>query len=389
MQESISAEDKSIGFDYQYYYFLLKLLNLKKGETVGLEVKDDVHCDLANDHQILVQLKHTTQTGSTGKPSNLTTLDSDLWKTLSNWAKIILDKNVGRNEVKNQEAFLKKTEFLLVSNKSETSGNKFFEVLNEPAQSKLLIKKILDDSKGETTKQYINNVLSLSDKILIEFINRVKLELETDDIIQKCKDAIDDKEVPPESVEKLFRDLDSQIRQDNFIRIRNGEKISISKDDFKKKYRRFFDLARSKGLKIKECHKPLPSALNTQTFIKQLLDIGDISVEDTNSMAKFTRYMFQVEMNLHEWNEQGNLTVQEIKQFQNEAKIRWENKFRSIYRNNEDSNELAQNLIDYIREIELRINELDLGIAFSNGEYYRQSNIPELGWEKDWKDKFK
>lgn len=38
--DSVSAADKSIGFDYQYYYFLYKGLTMKKGETVGLEVKD-------------------------------------------------------------------------------------------------------------------------------------------------------------------------------------------------------------------------------------------------------------------------------------------------------------------------------------------------------------
>ena len=41
--EKTAAETKSIGFDYQYYFFLWKLLSLRKGESVGLEVKDDVH----------------------------------------------------------------------------------------------------------------------------------------------------------------------------------------------------------------------------------------------------------------------------------------------------------------------------------------------------------
>ena len=41
--EKTAAETKSIGFDYQYYFFLWKLLSLETGESVGLEVKDDVH----------------------------------------------------------------------------------------------------------------------------------------------------------------------------------------------------------------------------------------------------------------------------------------------------------------------------------------------------------
>jgi hypothetical protein len=54
--DKTSAEDKSIGFDYQYYYFLSKLLNLKKGQVLGLEVMDDVHSELNDNTKILVQL---------------------------------------------------------------------------------------------------------------------------------------------------------------------------------------------------------------------------------------------------------------------------------------------------------------------------------------------
>ena len=51
--EKTAAETKSIGFDYQYYFFLWKLLSLEMGESVGLEVKDDVHTELNNNTQVL------------------------------------------------------------------------------------------------------------------------------------------------------------------------------------------------------------------------------------------------------------------------------------------------------------------------------------------------
>ena len=81
--ETTSAEDKFIGFDYQYYYFLNELLNLKRGQTVGLEVLDDVHIERTDGTHLLVQLKHTVQTYEKGAPINLTSLDGDLWKSIS------------------------------------------------------------------------------------------------------------------------------------------------------------------------------------------------------------------------------------------------------------------------------------------------------------------
>lgn len=107
--EKTSADSKAIGFDYQYYFFLWKLLSLKTGESVGYEVKDDVHTELANDHQILYQIKHTVKLNSSGSPKNLTTSDSDLWHTLSNWVQVITDANDGRENKGEQLKFLEKT----------------------------------------------------------------------------------------------------------------------------------------------------------------------------------------------------------------------------------------------------------------------------------------
>ena len=46
--EQTSADAIAVAFDYQYYYFLFKLFSLNHGESVGLEVKDDVHTELNN-----------------------------------------------------------------------------------------------------------------------------------------------------------------------------------------------------------------------------------------------------------------------------------------------------------------------------------------------------
>lgn len=44
-QEKISADVIQIGFEFQYYYFLKCVLEMKTNESVGFEVKDDVHIE--------------------------------------------------------------------------------------------------------------------------------------------------------------------------------------------------------------------------------------------------------------------------------------------------------------------------------------------------------
>ncbi|MFZ2725236.1 MAG: ABC-three component system protein [Methylococcaceae bacterium] len=389
-EEKTAAADKSIGFDYQYYYFLYRVLKLGKNQSVGLEVKDDVHTELDNDYQFLIQLKHTTQKNADNTPKNLTNFDLDLWKTLSNWSKVITDNVEGRNEKEKQHNFIKKTDFMLVTNKSYTKNCEFLSILDLPSNDD--VKQKLVNLKTKTNdnaiKGYIDDILELEDSILALFITHIYIETECNQIIERCKEAIIEHHVPDNTVEQLFRDLDSAIRQDNFIKISNNEKIIITFDDFNKKYRRYFDIARNPNLKIKKYYQPLPTELNKQTFIRQLVDINDIEEKDENDMRDYTHYMLDTRNTLESSIQEGNLTNKEVEEFNKEAKNRWKTKFKSLYRQNK-SVEKALELLDKVREENLSINNQQMGTIFSNGTYYYLSDLPEIGWLSDWENKYK
>lgn len=389
--DKTAADDKAIGFDYQYYYFLHRVIKLGNRQSVGLEVLDDVHTQLDNDHQILIQLKHTTQQKSDGSPINLTTFDPALWKTLSNWSKVVGDKDSGRNTMKSQIDFLDKTEFMLVTNKSQTNTCRFFDVLDFNKDSREQLNLLKSQTEDPIIQDYIQDVLDLEHSVLEVFLEKIHLENNVDDVIALCKESLVEHHVPENRVDQLFRDLDSQIRQDNFISIKNGRKIVISFSDFSKKYRRFFDLARNTDLKIVKYHKALPDNLNEQLFVRQLTDIGDLLKNDVENMSDFTRYMLTVKSNLLRWQLDGELTSEEVIKFNDEAKIRWKNQFHAIYRggNKKDGIVLALKVLDKIRTEKLLLGSQDMGTEFSNGEYYCLSDIPEIGWLSDWEEKYK
>lgn len=390
--ERTAAADKAIGFDYQYYYFLYRVLKLGLNQSVGLEVKDDVHTDLENDRQILIQLKHTTQKNACGSAKNFTTFDSDLWKTLSNWSKVITDKNAGRNTENDQLAFISKTEFMLVSNKSHTASCKFFSIRETPKNARSEFVTLKSKTQDKAIQEYIENILTLGDTVLEAYLRNVVIELGVNEIIKRCKNAIIEKQVPDNAVDQLFSDLDSRIKQDNFIAIRAGEKIVISFEDFRRRYGRYFEIARNPELKVVRNYEPLPSALKEQTFIKQLIDIGEIQEEnDEELMAKYTQFMMMVKNSLECWHQKGDLTSEEIDGFNREAKLRWENKFRAKYnrRNTKDPNDIALELLDELRTERLNISSQQMETDFSNGEYYYLSDKPEIGWQQDWEGKYK
>ena len=229
--EKTSAADKSVGFDFQYYYFLWRLLTLKNGESVGLEVMDDVHTELANSRQILIQLKHTIKTKLGGSAKNLTTFDADLWKSLSNWSQVIADPNAGRAAERDQLDFVAKTDFLLASNKSDNEANiiimaiKTFRTGDKShADLKNDISIISTTTKDEQLKKYINDVLSLSDAVSAAFFKNIHFDLGCEDIIKKCKTAIKEKMVKESQIEYVFSGVDSKLRSEIFISTKKKRK---------------------------------------------------------------------------------------------------------------------------------------------------------------------
>ena len=165
--EKHTAGPIAIGFDYQFYLFMFLALKLKHGQTIGFEVKDDIHIDLPDGTTILLQAKHTIQQNISGDLQNLTTLDTDLWKTLSNWAnRIKTDKT--------KADFLNNHSFILVTNKGENK-NDFIDALsvfrlNCDIEAIIRsIKAIENQTQDKVLKKYIKNVDSLGKRKLKSF----------------------------------------------------------------------------------------------------------------------------------------------------------------------------------------------------------------------------
>jgi len=396
--EKTAAETKSIGFDYQYYFFLWKVLSLKKDESVGLEVKDDVHTELNSNEQVFYQIKHTVQTKSDGSSVNLKTSDTDLWKTLSNWAQVISDKSDNRDKKHEQLHFLKKTSFVLASNKSSNEKNKILKSIlglqggiNTIDDTKKTFQGLSNKSTDTALVNYIRFVLNLENEVFKAFLLKVFFELNENDIIGKCKDAIKSAQIDEKKVDDVFASLDSAIKSDNFINIRKGEKIQISFDDFYLKYRRHYDLSRNGSLSIQESNGVLPPMLETQTFIKQLVEIEDLDNNDLEMIAEFTRFKLKLQNNITNWILKGEITTDEISRLKKDAMVQWQNKHRSAFRkvsDEESFNCVGLEVLDSVRERQLTIAQQTLDTDMSNGTFYDLSDTPSIGWRKDW-EKYK
>ncbi len=401
IQEQHTAGAQAIGFDYQIYYFMLLALELRHGQKIGFEVKDDVHIDKGDGTTILFQTKHTVVENANGTVQNLTTLDSDLWKTLSNWADFIKSGN---------KDYLEKHSFVLVTNKNE-NNNDFIKSLIDFKANKdydKIIEKLNElktKTKDETIQKYIDNLRSLDKIKLSTFLSKLTIETGVDEIIERIKNKLLMLYREKHIVETIYDSLYSNLQLSKYLEIKAGEKFEITFDDFNKKFGKCFKV--STGIqKLPTRNFPifLPENPEEQVFIKQLIDIGEIQI-GSEDIIKYTTLMLRFLRHFTYWSDEENFILfSEVDDFRRDSIARWSNEFKAKYRQVErkidsgatinslenEIKDLGIELVEYIRRLDLSIGDyLPLGVDFTNGHYYLLSNNLEIGWHFDWQNKYR
>ena len=238
-----SADKQQIGFEYQYLYFILQLLHMEPGETVGYEAFDDVHrIDATQKKTTYIQVKHTIDATANEAQASLARLSGDLWKTLSNWSMLITDPVDGRTEKNSQLAFVNNANFILVVNR-KIDGNDVVKKIQQASDEQLTgtaIKTYLRSIKSQTSdasiKTYINNVYNLPTPVISAFFKNIIVVDSSDDIFKEIREGIRGKMISPEYVDDVFGSLYLQLKEDFFKNVRNKAHQIITYDEWLKKY---------------------------------------------------------------------------------------------------------------------------------------------------------
>lgn len=393
-----SADTKIIGFDYQFFYFMKAVLSLKRGQSVGYEAKDDVHITLPDGSLVLIQLKHTTQQTGDGKPINLTELDSDLLKTLYNWILAICDINDGRATIASQHNFIKNTDFILATNKDIGRNkliNNIIQVQNKTIKLEeliLYIQGLILQTDSAESKKYLQQFINMDRKLLKEFINKLQFENQATRISEEIKELIANYYIAESRINDVFNSLFSELKLAHYEAVQQHEKLIVEYDHWHRKLITIFENNKKTTLPIRKVNILLPDRLEEQTFIKELIDIGDINILEIGQIEEFTSFMLEVEFNLKTWFDDGEITKEELDSFKEEAILFWKNTHKASHRttcniNLDKTNALA--CLDQIRAKVLTVQETPLKIEFCNGTFYRLANENEIGWLKKWEEKYR
>lgn len=399
-----SAGGDDAAFTYQFYSFVYQLLKLEKGEAVGYETKDDVHIESSTGHIKLIQVKHTIQKRADGTPINLTSLDSDLWKTLSNWIDWVKTSKKTVQE-------LDSISYVLFTNKN-IGARSIINTLDDLNENKISINDIInelqrlsDQTKDEDIQKYINNIKSFDKRKLTRILKSIVFETGNDNIISKIKKELElICRFNPSSLEKVYKLLISSIFEDKFSAIKGNTNFSLSYDDFNQKYRNCFEEAYDReNLPIRDI--PIETSLDfellkKEIYIRQLNDI--YAINSDMDIIKAHHCKLAWDNHMLDWNRL--LLPEDYKVMKANAIRYWDNSFQEAYHSlhvklrkdpfyefqEEDIISLAFGCLSKVRNRDIFYRKQNLDTILSNGFFYTLANKPPvIGWHFFWEKLYK
>lgn len=393
------------GFDYQFLYFINRLLKMAdKRDDVSYEKYDDVSMS-SEEGLVYFQLKHTIG-GRNQKTVNLSLRDYDLWKTLAVWIDI-----TNKQDEDKRIDFLESNSFVLVTNKNPVNNpfwmelqkyqkgemsfdelKKFYtKVYDETGESK---RKEVNGQKGKTTKGYIKCLIDFDYADLL--LKSMSICFEPD-LKKEILESLElNKNIPLKNVEEAYQELLGMIRDKYY----SDPKDSYTREEFSKVFDRICQKYRERKFTFKRnTMTKLPPHLEDQVFIKQLMDVEDISLEDDPLIVEYTMEKFDYINSIRVATKNDDVSEEEVENVRADAVRYWRQKYKHYMgRINPDDNdkiiEKASDLLNDIRDKNIYFVEKEIESYFSNGCFYYLSDKdsehePQIGWRPGWEEKYK
>ena len=398
--EKIAADKSSLGFDFQDLVYVEKLIELKPGQTLGLELLDDIHIEKAAadgsiEDLMLIQVKHSVGAG------NITDRDIDLWKTLDNWLKLVPELPSHRTLT-----------FQLYTNKS-LNNQTFVSLLKAPRDN---IEAILDhiratdrdvsavEAKKKTTDalnplaKHVTSVSEATDEELRFLFERFEFHSNSSSILARISSSLRVLSIPSSRVDETRKHVIGAFKESKFSKIVEGKKVVISFENFRTDmgFDRIVQSARADPVDFDrfidmyyEHQRPDNLSFRDSKFYEQLKDIGI----DEDEIIDRGIEMVLAEKFMETLREDGLFTADENKRLERNGESIWKQLHGELHRETDLANEAAHHRASrgcYDKTIKnrLKADNVELPINLSSGKFIKLSNLSRIGWRKDWKDRF-
>jgi len=399
--EKIAADKTSLGFDFQDLVYIEKLIELKPGQTLGLELHDDIHVETAADNAsiedlLLIQVKHSVN------PGNITDRDVDLWKTIHNWLKLVpglpayraLTFQLYTNKSLNNQAFVS---LLKASRQDIQAIIDHIRMTDQEISAAESIKQ--PDKSPNPLAKYVKSVSQASNEELKFLFERFEFHSDSSSIITRISSALRQLSIPKSRLEDTRKHVIGAFKESKFSRIIKGEKVVITFDDFRigMGFDRIVRSARAEPADFDRFvdiyysyQRPDTLSFSNSKFHDQLKDIG---ISDEEIVDRGIEMML-AEQFMESLRDAGSFSASDNVRLENKAISEWQLLHKKSHRSTKADDEAAHrqaslDCYDQTMGNPLRADDIQLPSNLSCGKYIKLSNLPRIGWRKNWQGTFK
>jgi len=397
-----SADKQQIGFEYQDFVCLEYLIDLKPGESVGLEVFDDVHHERISGEKSLIQVKH-----SVSEDSSITNLDLDLWKTLCIWSKALDELNSNKIELiffTNKKKTEKKGLVQLIDSTDIDLQQIRLEISAIKSESDIKDKGKLNKAKTDSKytykvnpiKKYIDYIDDLNEAKISSLFTKINMIFSSKDILNRLAQKIEYFTVPKSEAIDVVHYLLGAFKTEKYKLIKGNTKINIDYTSFRQNFQfdRIIQITQDRKIDFSRYHSfKMVNQIDPKSgvFSKQLSDINIPSNEITDYAIEYAATSMYIQKLISE----GKLSEVENTTINTQVFNQWKRTYRSIFSdieidlsNDNVHKSIARKCLYKVLGITVQVSNSTLDASMIEGKAMELSDQLKIGWRQDWNEKY-
>ena len=377
------AAGQLLGYTIQFPRALLRLLEARPGDRVGVEFHGDVS-QFYSDGRVLSEEDKSSLGGNP-----VTNKSANLWKTFYNWALQIKD---GAIDVDN-------TTFVLYVNKTGLKSLvNDFHAFSDPSMGDILIaniRKVIEPlAPDHAIRKYYDFLVNQHHTLFLSILQRFQFEADEGELTAAILEALKAKHVRESHLEYLMESICGWLVNTIIGRIQSGYPGLVTWEEFDNRFMTAFERVRNAEL-IDVTVKRHPTSVDIDAqvaghpiYLKQLdlIELPNPEKEKIDAITDFLR----ADTNRMTWISDGIIDEETALEFENHLERYWSNEQKSIALTNPSLNTKQRGQLLYYRcrERQQTIRDMNPPDCTIPGTYHALANEPVLGWRNDWADQF-
>ena len=380
--------DKVYAYMIQSHHMLYELLNCEKGDSVSVEVFDDVGVEHPDGSRDAIQLKSAL---SNRNPVSNKAID--LWKTMYNW---MLSAETGELDPENTKYIL----FINV-NKKGTIVDKFHSVKSteEAIDAWNKTKEIFYDEEGklkeigEEFRKYVEYFYKDEKKDLaLKIIEKFKYKKCIEDYTITVRNEFNKSGIPEDIIDPIYVGIIGWIDIKVTKMVEAGQPIAISLEDYQKQLRALYREYNQKHSLMTYSVEPSNQEIE-QEFQKKRVYIEQLDIIDcdyTEKVEAINDYL-RAAIDRATWAENGDISMQSIQTYESNLKRTWKLQKRIVMleKKNESSEDQGKMIYYKCQDKNVEMDSVYVPDFFKNGCYHALANNLEIGWHPQYSELIK